>query len=278
MRVLSIDVGIKNLAYCLFDVVNDKNFHIEDWEVINLCEDNKKNCCEMVGKNRETHCSKVATYFKDEAFYCKLHAKKRDWLVPPSTTALQIKRMPVDEICQLLDDLMIEYSKPIKKSKLIKTYENYVNTRCFNCVKETKAGDMSLIDVGKGLVQKFSARFPWKIDVVLIENQVSPIANRMKTIQGMIAQYFIMKDSDIISFIAACNKLKYYTNGEKTSYNERKKMGVEITSALLTNNYQLKDAVPMLMNTKKKDDLCDSFLQGIWYMEENKIITKLYIN
>ena len=30
------------------------------------------------------------------------------------------------------------------------------------------------------------------IEIVLIENQISPIANRMKTIQGMIMQYFIM--------------------------------------------------------------------------------------
>ena len=32
------------------------------------------------------------------------------------------------------------------------------------------------------------------IDTVIIENQISPIANRMKTLQGMIAQYFIMKE------------------------------------------------------------------------------------
>ena len=30
---------------------------------------------------------------------------------------------------------------------------------------------------------------------VFIENQISPIANRMKTIQGMLAQYFIMKSN-----------------------------------------------------------------------------------
>ena len=46
---------------------------------------------------------------------------------------------------------------------------------------------------------------------VVIENQLSPIANRMKTIQGMLAQYFIMIDENIdIQFISSSNKLKQF--------------------------------------------------------------------
>ena len=37
-----------------------------------------------------------------------------------------------------------------------------------------------------------------------------PIANRMKTIQGMIAQYFIDKNVKLIKFISASNKLKNF--------------------------------------------------------------------
>ena len=36
---------------------------------------------------------------------------------------------------------------------------------------------------------------------VIIENQISPIANRMKTIQGMITQYFIMKNIYNVEYI-----------------------------------------------------------------------------
>ena len=40
MKLLSIDVGLKNLAYCLFDTtttINVKKDNILLWGVINLC-------------------------------------------------------------------------------------------------------------------------------------------------------------------------------------------------------------------------------------------------
>ena len=36
------------------------------------------------------------------------------------------------------------------------------------------------------------------IDIVLIENQLSPVAIRMKSLQGMISQYFIMNNINIV--------------------------------------------------------------------------------
>ena len=35
MKILSFDVGIKNLAYCLFDL-SDHSIKILDWNVINI--------------------------------------------------------------------------------------------------------------------------------------------------------------------------------------------------------------------------------------------------
>ena len=37
MRIISIDVGIKNLAYCIMESVKNKSFKIIKWDVINLC-------------------------------------------------------------------------------------------------------------------------------------------------------------------------------------------------------------------------------------------------
>ena len=89
----------------------------------------------------------------------------------------------------------------------------------------------------------------------------------MNCIQGMISQYFIMKNMNNIKFISAANKLKPFIGNKKTTYSERKKTGVEITQKLLL----MKDDnnIEMFNKHKKKDDLADCFLQGIWYFIEN---------
>ena len=46
--ILSFDVGMKNLAYCLFQVSDDANntsdYKVLQWEVINLCTPIVKKC------------------------------------------------------------------------------------------------------------------------------------------------------------------------------------------------------------------------------------------
>ena len=113
---------------------------------------------------------------------------------------------------------------------------------------------------------------------MIIENQISPIANRMKTIQGMVAQYFIMKNPTIIiEFISSSNKLKMVSQdtdeedaqdakGEKLDYASRKKKGVVVCLDLLKHDKAMSD---YLKTHKKKDDLADAFLQGIWYINRN---------
>ena len=123
---------------------------------------------------------------------------------------------------------------------------------------------MSLIDVGVSIRNKLNLDTFLSANIVLIENQISPIANRMKTIQGMIAQFFIMHDIENVEFISASNKLKKYMNKKETSYSDRKKMSIQITRDKITNEEWVKH----FDNHVKKDDLADSFLQGLWYIEQ----------
>jgi hypothetical protein len=45
MKVLSIDVGIKNLAYCLFEKPEDsEHFTIKKWDSIDVSEINTSKC------------------------------------------------------------------------------------------------------------------------------------------------------------------------------------------------------------------------------------------
>jgi hypothetical protein len=105
------------------------------------------------------------------------------------------------------------------------------------------------------------------VDRVIIENQIGPLALRMKTLQGMIMQHFIEKECPIIEEISAANKLKDYLVKKKTKYNERKKLSIKITQEILKENNNLDVWIPIFLEHKKKDDLADSFLQGIWYIK-----------
>ena len=42
MKLVSFDVGIKNMAYCFFDI-SGENIGVKDWNVINLMPDANKN-------------------------------------------------------------------------------------------------------------------------------------------------------------------------------------------------------------------------------------------
>jgi len=41
MKILSFDVGIKNLAYCILSV-EDNDFKILEWDVLNIIDNKKK--------------------------------------------------------------------------------------------------------------------------------------------------------------------------------------------------------------------------------------------
>ena len=74
MKIISIDVGMKNLAYCLLDYKNN-NYNIDKWDIIDLCENNKTPCQGLLKNNNM--CNKKAKYTKNNKFYCKLISKKQ---------------------------------------------------------------------------------------------------------------------------------------------------------------------------------------------------------
>jgi hypothetical protein len=115
------------------------------------------------------------------------------------------------------------------------------------------------------------------IDMMIIENQISTLASRMKTLQGMITQYFIMKNIQCIEFISASCKLKLFTSTssdvveecvDASTYADRKKSGIIICRSLgeisRKHNSEYAKWMSVFEKHKKKDDLADCFLQGLW--------------
>src|SRR5579883_3068012 len=87
-RVLSFDVGIINLAYCLLEIDStNQGFKIDKWDVIDLSA-NKRNMCCFLKKGSNDKCNNVARYvtkINDDncQYYCKAHAPKAELDVRP---------------------------------------------------------------------------------------------------------------------------------------------------------------------------------------------------
>ena len=304
------------MAYCIFckeNTNNVENLTIMDWNVLNLMDiEAPTQICSCVtppkmkkSKNPQNtlskSCTKMAKYQKNGQYYCDKHAKSNtQYLLPTKQRSLtQLKKLKLADLFKLgqshLCFINVENPDKLKKGEMLSIVAGFFEKNCFEHImvqKSITAGGTDLIKIGKNMKTLLNQVLHIdEITHVIIENQISPIANRMKTIQGMLAQFFIMKNTDvIIEFVSSANKLKQFTHitpddtptisGEgntlevKTAtdnYKQHKTDGVYYCSQILNKNpcfERWKDA----LNTKKKDDLADSFLQGIWYLKSKNII------
>ena len=263
MKVLSIDVGIKNLAFCLFEKPdNSEHFSIKKWDIVNISEQETFNCKE---------CNKPAKFKKDEQFYCLKHSKKQTLQIPgPEQKSAFINKQKIQKLYEIADSHKIVYEPKCKKNDLIQKINNYISNQYFEHIVNIKASDVDLFHIGLHIKNKFNKLFENEdiIDYVIIENQISTIATRMKTIQGMIVQYFIMSSIVVkhMEFISASNKLKDCDSSQKTTYSDRKKLGIAKCLEIITNDFRFSEHVDYFSKHKKKDDLADSFLQGIYFL------------
>lgn len=166
-------------------------------------------------------------------------------------------------------------------------------------VKQVGAGDTDLITIGRNMRTCLDHLHYIHGDIthVIMENQISPLAGRMKTVQGMLAQYYIMIDpSPTIEFISSANKLKDFTeflgNPAKQGssvqetreitettmsdrYKQHKMDSITITKKIIQENLgQIGSWTTLFTAAKsKQDDLADCFLQGLWYLNREKRIT-----
>lgn len=290
MKIISIDVGIKNLAFCLFDI-QSPNSTILKWNSIDLTQDSsaqkqQQHYCQEIITNKKVikSCSKLAKYIYCGKYYCVGHAKKSGNIIPSNkTTPSAINKLKVQLLHDLAEMYSLEYSKStIKKPELVALLNEYIHKNSFSAISSTipvNASKLDLVTIGRNIQSKFNEILQdtdiSTIDTVIIENQISPIANRMKTIQGMIAQYFIMVNNHIkIEFVSASNKLKSVGTGlgtglgtdnelDTTTYKNRKALSIQICIQHIQSDPYW---YPFFKTHNKQDDLADSFLQGIWYI------------
>jgi hypothetical protein len=227
-----------------------------------------------------------------------------EWIIPTKqTTASHIHKLKLPELeaeytkIYPLDQLHLNHK--MRKAELIEKIDKYYTFKCFrkineNAVKLKTAGETDLVTIGRAIRRQLDEDLAINGTThVIIENQISTIASRMKTIQGMIAQYFIMRfgDAVAIEFVSSHNKLKGFTDGKsestelqpddnkktvknKTTYKANKSDGVMVCRRFFeANESEMGPWSNLFERSKKRDDLADCFLQGIWYLKYNEIIS-----
>lgn len=273
MKLLSIDVGLKNLALCLFDKNEGGEYYINIWDVINITGIEEDNSiipiCNEVMKNGKI-CGKTAKYKKDDDCVCMKHSKKC-LLSPPGLGNLS--RYNASELREWIQKYNMntngEDISNMTKKNMIDMIKCWLS-KCYTPIstkKKTKSSYTNILLYGKNIKAYFDKIYTDDIRYVCIEQQMT---SKMRIISYMIAQYFIGKDDTIeIIMCNACYKLKEL-EAEKTNYDERKKNSVKHMSKFLEDKLYSDWNSFFLMN-KKKDDLSDAFLQGKWAISHYKL-------
>jgi len=291
-RVLSIDVGMKNLAYCLFECAPDageiktpesimQQAKIMAWDTVNLCNGPTVDEKPVAPTCSSAGCKFAAKFIHSGTHYCTRHANASGYKMPLPSSIVSpklLKRMTLEQLKAFSGEyLSSAIPEKCEKSKLkLLQHVTAALAAEYLVAVSTKptvisAASMDLITIGRNMHRRFDAlpHLAAGLDVVIIENQLGTLATRMKTLQGMITQYFIMRGVPDIRFISATNKLKLFSKegedkGDKTDYADRKKRSMEITRALIAEHAP--EHIGLYDKHKKKDDLADCFLQGVWWL------------
>jgi len=257
MKVVSFDVGLRNLAYCVLEGTNRSDVKITDWNIIDVLGERSG-----VGAVRCHKCETAASYehASNGTFACRKHVPKKS--KAPTKTALN-KLTPVQLHEEMTKSGLI--SNATKKTELVKLLYNHLKQNTWKkCVSSAASG--SVLDLAPSIIRSLDQRqASWSgARVVCVENQMD---RRMFGVQAMIQMYFACRNLRCVG-VSATHKLSNIVTVEDStaSYKGRKKTGIAHALALVPAENQAH-----FSKHPKKDDLADSFLQGLWVLEHEKI-------
>jgi hypothetical protein len=280
--VLSFDVGVIHLAYCLFTKENGK-LKIIEWDNIDLTDREFTKC----------HCGLKASFINNNNYYCKVHSKK---INPLEEFDVLFKENISNNCVHLIKDhscnrkSAYEYSGNYLCSTHSKTKYKSLQSLCKNKpFKNKSVGSLDFDETKLKLFQILEEKKELlKADIVLIENQPSFKNPTMKSISISLYDFYLIRgimDKEItksnitkVKFMSPSNKLKLVDEGEtkkiviakatneSIAYKLTKQLSIKYTRELIVH---LPDWLLFLNSKKKLDDLCDAFLQGCYYYEKN---------
>jgi hypothetical protein len=247
-----------------------------EWNVLNLCDHDVVSTaftCAELQKNGKV-CGKLAKYCKDTTIICcEKHAKTSTKYKLPQKehTAGCLKKLKINELRKLAVDKNVVGEKREELLQALLLYFRETEWENIPNPKKQNASKTDLITLGRSLHAQLTANpIMATVTHVIIENQISPIANRMKTIQGMIAQHYISLGNSSIEFVSSGNKLKNLAkqSNATTGYKQNKQDGIFYCEKYLRENHIDTKWLDVLSKSPKKDDLCDCFLQALWWFNK----------
>jgi len=344
-QLISFDIGIKHLAYCIFEYIpttpsTPPEYNILEWKIINLLETETDDStpipathlCQTTLKPVSKKvapkiCGKCAQYYSPQIsspnistpnpieYYCNKHANLQTQYLHPQNSQLpkysttQLTKMEKPALQQYVHELSPQntLSKnnqitiPTTKKSLIPYIQTLQQSIFLQPIPTTKPSVKSnranMVDLCHSLFKQLlqiESRFP-QIQQVVIENQIGNIAARMMVIQGMATMFYTSRNRNIqIEHVSSSHKLKYAAslvslptqsqqqqlqqlqqnnpetpnpNKTQTKYQEHKSHAKDYCELILLSDPKFSVFYEEFKgNKKKKDDLADCFLQGIWSM------------
>ena len=144
--------------------------------------------------------------------------------------------------------------------------------------KKKMNNDRDIFNLSKIMINELNSKEDFlNHDVICIENQPALKNPVMKTVQMILYSYFMIegatKDKAVeqVHMINARNKLKVYKGPPveckfKEKYKRNKYLSVEYTKNMILN--QDNKFIDLFTDSKKKDDLADAYLQGIYFIDK----------
>jgi hypothetical protein len=297
--VLSFDVGVIHLSYCLMtqkptiDGSGNKkeqssNWHILDWNNIDLMNRDDMKCDCGAKASLTNNVNGITKY------YCKTHAKKVDIEEKPfenmfivTTTKGTCNHIVKDKECgknikYCMQGGNMNYCTT--HAKLVHKTMNKGNEMKSFKLKSSKT--LNFDDVKYDLIMVLEGKPKLlEADYVVIENQPSFKNPRMKSIASTLYDYYMIRGivdkertkSNItqVKFMSPSNKLKLADSGDTKQLVKVKKEENDTKAYKLTKSLGIKYCTEMVSHLpewlkhfnsfKKKDDMADSFLQGAYF-------------
>ena len=160
MKLVSFDVGLRNLAFCVLEGTSRNDLKITGWDLIDVM-------AEIGGLDKPLchKCKKPACWIQKETYSCTRHRGSSGTTYTKTTLMKKTK-----EELQIMGKLMNIYEKT-KKELVDKLYVHFSGSVWKRCVKSAKQG--SVVDLAPAISSSLQMRVNlWKgADLIAFEQQ-----------------------------------------------------------------------------------------------------------